>query len=560
LPQRHQEKEETDEIASPRSAFHPKEIRISWDRQAKRRKGRSNMKKIGLMFLLSIICGTSLYADFIIPVDDPVYPFLESMQALGYTDKAFVIYPQYHNEVMKILNSILLEDISPQYRKLAKHHQSRLSLDFPQGISSAVYPPSKIPDSALDIFKPHSYRNRLLTYQEGEIQLLFSGMLGLNYDKKFADDDLSRVYKYYGLEFGGNIKNNFGFYTQYRKGNYDGDSEFILEDPHIHWSGGKARLVTTCSEVDFKNKYLNLSLGYGSFQVGRTITSSIILNQNVNPYSYFKYYTNYKNIYFLCFNSQLLPDSLSPVSEDYHQKSYALQTIYYSGDSFTFGLGQGAIYGDKAIDLAYLTPMMIYKLVDFKNHNRDNEVAFGFFVLRPLRSFQLYGNFFMDDLKKSRLFTEEALTGLAFQTGLTYNFVSVPIQCSFETTVVGPVTYGHSEEYGVETKYTHDTEVLGYAYGANLLNLAFQIRYMNPYLDFRFNYENMRQGSYGSDPFSGEVKPAKFLEGDVSRTQRFIFDFLFSLNPQTSIKIQYKNINEEDETNHYLFTGLEVRY
>lgn len=515
---------------------------------------------IFILFTFYFILSNGLFADFIIPLEDPVYSFLESIQALGYMDEAFMIYPQYYNEIMEILDRILSEDLSTQYRKLAKYHQTRLSLNFPEGVSSAVYPPRKIPHSAIEMFKPHSDKKRLATYQKGESQLFLSGMLGLHYDKKFADNELNRTYEYYGLEFGGNIKKNFGFYTQYRKGHYNGDLAFILEDPHIHWSGGKTRRVTTCSEVDFKNKYLNLSIGYGTFQIGRTITSSIILNHDVNPYGYLKYYMNFKNIHFLGFNSQLLPDSLTATLEDYHQKSYALQIIYYSGSSFTFGLGQGVIYGDKAIDLAYLTPMMVYKLVDFKNHGRDNEVVFSFFALTPLKSIQLYGNFFVDDFKRSRLFTKNALSGLAFQTGLLFDLASVPIQCSFETTVVGPTTYSHSEQYGVETRYTHDTEPLGYAYGSNLLNFAFQIKYMNTYLNCSFNYENMQQGSYGSNPFDGEIGPAEFLEGKISRTQRFIFNFRFSLNPQVSVRIQYKSINEKQRTNQYLFTGVEIKY
>ncbi|MBL7108575.1 MAG: hypothetical protein ISS38_04710, partial [Candidatus Cloacimonetes bacterium] len=326
------------------------------------------MKKIIILFLLftfHFILFNNLSADFIIPQNDAVYPFLESMQTLGYMEDTYFIYPQYHDEIIKILDGFSSKDLSNQYKKLVEYHKERLSCNFSDGFKSAIYPPKKIQSSILNLFKPHSDKKHIFTYAKDETKLFFSARIGFH--KDFKNEDIThldsiqtRTYEYNGLEFGGNISDNFGFLTQYRKGHYSGDTTFIDENLFVHQSGGETRLLSTCSELDYKNNILNLSIGYGTFQVGKTITSSIILNPEVTPYGYLKYYKKFGKFHYLGFVAQLLPDSLTDQSVDYQTKSYALQMLYYDSKVFSFGLGQCAIYGDETLDLAYATPMMIF--------------------------------------------------------------------------------------------------------------------------------------------------------------------------------------------------------
>lgn len=511
------------------------------------------MKK--LIIIIIILLPTYLYADFIVPLDDDIYEYLQSMEILNYISSDYVIIPGYYNKIKENLREINENNqISNSYKRLNKKYYNTLVLPSTKGFKSDVLPLGKLSPKIITPSYKDS-RRTLLFYQKDSLQLFTSFMLGIDYDYK-TDNDKDRTYQYYGLEFGGNFQKNLGLYTRYRKGNYTGDEDFILEDPYIHRSGGMYRKVIVYSEFDYKNPIINLSLGYGNFEIGKNITSSIILNGITNPYGYFKYYKSIRRFHFIAFNSQLTPDSLTE-SVAYKTKSFSLQTLYYQGKKFLLGLGQAVIYGDKTIDLAYWTPLMVFKLIDFKNHNRDNEVVFAYSVYRPLKGLLHYFNFFMDDLKKSQLLTKDYLTNLALQTGIMYQFLKIPLRVSFECTAVGPVTYSHRES---EKIYTNDNMYLGYNYGSNLLNFASQINYMNPYFSTTIQYENMQQGSYGSNPFECELDPAKFLKGNVSRTQRFIFNFKFSLNPHVSVKIQYKNITEKPRTTQYLFTGLEIQY
>jgi len=168
-----------------------------------------------------------------------------------------------------------------------------------------------------------------------------------------------------------------------------------------------------------------------------------------------------------------------------------------------------------------------------------------------------YFNFFMDDLMKSQLLTKDWLTNFALQTGFMYQFSSLPLRLSAECTAVGPSTYTHRD---YELVYSQDNMLLGYLYGSNVLNLAFQINYMNPYFIVELQYENMQQGSNGSDPFSCDTDPAEFLSGEFTRTQRISGKLLFYLNQHLRAKIQYMHVEKDNNAVNYLFTGLEFKF
>ena len=519
------------------------------------------MKRNCFIIILFFVSISFLHSDFIIPHDDPVYSFLESMNNLGYTEKTFFIYPQYYNEITNILMELRTQDLPKQYQKLTEYHYERLSKNFPEGLNSDVYPLRKIPRSAINIFKSHSDKKRLLTYNKDDCSLFLSGMMGVNYDIKSNDEKYNRNYEYYGLEFGGNIKEDFGFFTQYRKGHYEGDLSFILENKQMHWSGGEPRLVTTCSEVDYKNNFLNFSIGYGSFKIGKTITSSIILNSDITSFGYLKYYKKFGNFHYIGINSQFLPDSLTSSSE-YNTKSYAMQAISYNKDAFAIGFGQAVIYGDKTFDFAYSTPLVVFKLIDFKNYGRDNQVVFFYSSFRMFSGLVFFENFFMDDLKKKRLFTKEGFSGLASQTGLIYNSSNFPLQFTTEVTLIGPGTYGHSPQYYPQNQYTHDTQLLGYSYGANLLNVASEIMYFNSKLNVSLQYENLQQGSLGEDPFIWEAGnyDLEFLAGKISRTEKITTEIKYYPYPEISLHLKYEYQKREENNINYLYSGLEVRY
>ncbi len=517
--------------------------------------GRAMRKKLAIFLLLFLLSTNSIYADFTVPLDDEVYDYLQSMEIL---DKipSNAVYPKYYDRIENYLYDIADEDIPRSYKELNRKYLSFMKIDDEDGFHSEIIPLKELP---WKILKPNSIdesRSSFLSYKKDDLNLFSSFILGIDYDIKNDDDQQHRTYQYYGLEFGGNFQKNLGLYTRYRKGNYTGDYDFIHEDPYIHHSGGMDRKVSVYSEFDFKNPVLDLSIGYSNFKIGKNITSSVILNGMTNPFGYFKYYKKIGKFNFMAFNSQLTADSVT-ISSEFPVKSFSLQTLYYQTERLQVGVGQSVIYGNKTIDIAYWTPLMVFKLIDFKNHNRDNEFVFAYSTWIPFNGILHYFNLFMDDLKKSQLFTKDWLTNFALQTGFMYQSSSFPLRLSAECTAVGPTTYAHRD---YELIYSQDNMLLGYLYGSNLFNLSFQINYMNPYFIAEIQYENMQQGSNGSDPFSCDTDPAEFLSGEFTRTQRLTGKISFYLNQHLKAKVQYSIIDKVNKTINYLYSGLEFQF
>ena len=98
----------------------------------------------------------------------------------------------------------------------------------------------------------------------------------------------------------------------------------------------------------------------------------------------------------------MIPDSLK-TNELYKAKSYALQTISYSNPRLTIGVGNAVVYGNNTINLAYSSPLAIYKIMDNKYHGWDNGVLFGYANLNAMKGLCFYGNFFADDLTNQGL-------------------------------------------------------------------------------------------------------------------------------------------------------------
>ncbi|MDD4155871.1 MAG: hypothetical protein PHY08_04790 [Candidatus Cloacimonetes bacterium] len=534
------------------------------------------MKKIVLALLLCMT--TALFADFIIPFDDPIYEFLEMTNTLKMSSLNHFQYPLYHSEVMDALKEISNLRNRGFYKKQAIYHYERLNMNYPDGTQFAVVPPKKTIDSIGNLFKPHSNQFRLVTITDPDTEtksffnlftldsddtnLFISGMLGYQYDIKKDDNNDNRTRKYYGIESGGNFADNFGYYLRFRKGHYTGDEDFIVENPFISTMGdseysddGKFYQVDLISELDFKNEYLNLSVGYGSFEIGRSITSSIILNNEVTPYGYFKMNKRFGILEYNGITTQLTPDELKNDS-DYQPKSMATQTISLHTSNISFGLGNTIIYGDRTIDLAYSSPLAIYKIMDNKYHGRDNGLFFGFGEIRPLSGVLLYGNFLFDDIRNDRLKTSKWMSYLALQGGVIYQDSNIPLEVATEVTAVGPSTYQHKSK---SLTYMHDDMLLGAQYGSNYLSFANRLRMSFSQFSFSFLYENIQQGSIGIHPSSGGGE-RKFLDEYITRYQYLTSQLNLRLIPELFIFVKHQyNILEDNEL-QYFYTGAEFKY
>ena len=514
------------------------------------------MRKLVLFAILSII-PLLLSSDYIIPTDDPVYSFLETTQNLHDTEKLHSVYPLYYDDILSELQHIISSDIPKSYKKIAEYHVDRLRIDSEKGFHSALYPIKKLPHTFVSIFKNRS-NDKLFTIKKENMDIVFSGILGVNYDvKQTKQSHHNRLLKYYGLELKGNISHTIGIYSLFRKGHYTGKPYFTRKDSAqiISDNWENPEMIDIQTECFLTTKSFDASIGYGNFQIGNSITNSIILTKDISSIPYIKISKRFGDFSYVSLYSQLVPDSLGN-EDEYSGKSYAMQMITYTTDKLSISIGENALYDDRNFDLSYSTPLIMYKLVDFANQSRDNVNAFVLINYNPFKGLLLYNNLFVDDVKLSRLTTEKYLSGFAEQFGISYSFNNIPFNLTFEGTAVGPRTYYHRRKL----TYSHRDQLLGFQYGSNLLNLAFQIQYLLPGLECKILYENMQQGSISNDPFSEGQTNEKFLAGSISRTQSINASINFNITSHLNVHLQYVYENIDDREKNYLYSGIELKY
>ena len=529
------------------------------------------MKKI-LLFILLVYTGL-IFADFIIPPDDPVYIFLEMTNTIGLTELRTIEYPLYYNMVLRELTTIVNGSNATPYQKIADYHLNRLKLYYPIGTNVAVYPPKKTFRSVKNLLSLDPAHQRLFSttgpadsISTNETFIYASGLLGFEYDTKIRAKNVNRNKKYYGVESAGNFTDNFGYYFLFQKGHYLGEEDFIKEYPFLTTSiyddvysdENGYYFINLITEVDFKNPYLNFSIGYGSLDIGRSISSSIILNSDVTPYGYIKYYKNFGIIDYLGITSQLIPEKKNEDNR-YEPKSMGIQVASLNTDNFTFGLGNAAIYGDKVFDIAYSTPLSVAVAIDSKYGSADNALLlFGFTEIKYFTGFNLYGSFLFDDISKNRLKSDKGLSYTAYQAGILHSLKTLPLDFGIEATIVGPSTYSH-ESSGDFFTYTHDKMRLGHKFGSNFLSLATRIRWHIPRLTTELRYENVQQGDIGCDPLQAGGEQ-KFLAGNFTRKEIFTSEVNLRIISELHLFTRYEYQNEINKDIHYIYTGMEFKY
>ncbi|MCL2065301.1 MAG: hypothetical protein FWG98_13160 [Candidatus Cloacimonetes bacterium] len=550
-----------------------------------------------LIILLILFSFSILSADFIIPPNDPVYEFLEMTNTLRRSSLNHFQYPLYYNRVMEELESITNDRTSTLYRNIALYHQQRLNMNYQQGTQVAVWPPRRFGESFTGLFRWDPTQQRFLTITDPDIRqsqsetsssstfrdyrnrpiqvvetpqnetfLYISGLLGYQYDNKIMNnEDVNRTRRYWGVESAGNFAPNFGYYFLFRKGHYYGDDEFISENPFITkmgdgiWKdGNRYYQVDLISEIDFKNRFLNLSLGYGSFDIGRSISSSIILNSEVTPYGYFKFNKKFGIIEYNGIAAQLIPSS-TIAEGSFEPKGMGIQTVSMHTSNFSLGLGNSIIYSDRSLDLAYSTPLAVYKIIDNKYHGKDNGLFYGFGEVRPINGLNIYANFLFDDINKERFTTDKWMSYAAYQGGMLAQMSNMPLEIGGEITAVGPSTYGHKTG---NLNYMQDNMMLGHREGSNFLSFAGRIRFHFTRTSFFFYYENVQQGDIAFDPTPEgyEFYEQKFLSNNISRRELFRTHFDLRLIPELHIFARYDYKKLPDNEMHYIFTGAEFKY
>jgi hypothetical protein len=403
-------------------------------------------------------------------------------------------------------------------------------------------------------------------------ELIVNGSLFSGYDYQFhKNETISFVHK--GFAFEGqyiNSNRTINFDARWTSGHFTGDRDFTVENAYFLNGFFKNSIEDSyiyydelTANIDWSTERQKFAIGRDSFTAEETISSSIILNDDVPKYGYFSYQFNWKNFKLDFLHGSLIADEIDSSHEykDFDDRYFAMHKLSFETKSkkWYFYFGENIIYGSRGIDVSYCLPHTFYRVTEHRQGDRDNVLIFAGWKMTH-KKIKIYQNMIFDELRKSEIFGDWWGNKYAIQTGIT---VGNTIPISFEVTAIRPWLYTHKYHLN---KYSHYNQPLGFSLGSNLIHYAMQTTFQLPY-----NIKTLIQGSYTRQGSVGNSytinyndRPsdtATWLDGDITDTIRSDIAFEKKIFERHFLKLTYhyeKNIDADE--NNYIYCSFLTRY
>ncbi|MCI0697970.1 capsule assembly Wzi family protein [candidate division KSB1 bacterium] len=148
------------------------------------------------------------------------------------------------------------------------------------------------------------------------------------------------------------------------------------------------------------------------------------------------------------------------------------------------GVGESVIYGNRSAEFEYLNPLMLYHAAEHLLGDKDNNTLTFDFTAFPFRGVKFYGEIFIDDLSLEFPIGTYWGNKLAYLGGLYW---VQPLgwrsgELRFEYARIDPFVYTHDKSVNI---YEQDSEGLGSRFGPNADRFTAQAAFQ-PHRDLRF--------------------------------------------------------------------------
>ena len=424
------------------------------------------------MFLISVCIFAQ---DDYIPVNHPVYDFLERMESLhiisGYN--SFEL-PKPRSEI-----ALYLKQVIKNKNKLSKEDAEILK-DFETEFEFALFGTLKNSEGILDsgTYNIFSQKEKYLYYYNNpERASLFVNLLGegdaIN-QRTYADSNWSgsSAYGIIGGQIEGTFLNHFGFLLKGTDGDVFGNRQVAKLVPDIA-ENFKYNLDPAAAFFDQTEGYLTadydmfrIKFGRDKMQIGYGPVKSII--DDIAPtFDYLSFNINYSFFTFSYFHAKLLgqaywePDSINGGINVVPEKYLGYHRIGFNlSNDFNFGVGEMIIYGDRGLDLSYLNPFAFYKSVEHYQQDRDNSFLFFDINNKSLKGLKVYSTLLIDDMDFAKLGSGWYGNQTIFDFGI-YSanlYYIIPLEAKLEYTEIDPYVHTHRT---AQSNFTTDGYNLG---------------------------------------------------------------------------------------------------
>jgi hypothetical protein len=475
------------------------------------------------------------------------------------TDSAF------ENELYSRVQSSLLS-ANP-----ALYEHDYLCLD--EGLSHPFESIRTFRNSLKDALLPGTPKRNLISYRHPPLTADFNIIAG--YEADFTESgDYGFLYKGWRLtaKAGKHLRMNTLWYNGAFYQDLDAAENDALIDGYCKPFEDHIQLDNLHGSIGFFHDYGTLALGRGRFQIGNTISGSIVLNDQVNDYGYLLAEGQIGAFRLSMLHGSLMADSTYSIYDNdyvnnrhYPQKYIALHQLSFDPGPVTeLFVGESIIYGNRSMDLNYLLPNSFWRAVEHDLWDRDNVMIYAGFNHNLPGGTLIYTQFALDEFSYGKFFSSWWGNKYAIQSG-----ISIPTsfaRLSLEATAVRPYTYAHFTNH---TMYSHDQRCLGYPQGSNVLDLSFEANIpWQDYLQLDTQLSYRKRGSVGAswqenyhDTFAGQIDDAtaEWFEGETSDEYQIQSSLSIPILAHHSFLLGHDSLKTQD-WQHQLFVAWQFDF
>ncbi|MBU0509978.1 capsule assembly Wzi family protein [bacterium] len=402
------------------------------------------------------------------------------------------------------------------------------------------------------------------------------------YESISTDDERGTIGRFAGgIRVQGGYAQRVQFMMDFRDHTESGNGPYwerndLYEDrwAAVDLSGESATTYNTSeSFLQYYGGDLSITAGRGRHRWGPGQFGSLLLNSSGPPFDYVRFdaaletersrHAVYYTFLHGWLESQLPTDTLytnpdgRPRTVNAQKYLSAQRLEVRPRENVLLGFSQGVIYGDRGLQLGYLTPLNFLYSVQHSNDDKDNFVLTFDGTWRPTNGFKLYGEFLLDDVVVGELFQPTGSNKSAYTVG-TQVAVPRPFWRNFDATLehtnIRPFVYSHF--FAVNT-YTHWTSPLGYTLEPNseFLNAALRGTFYPVTITIKVSRQNHGANPSDSVNVGGDIYAANykgndreypFLDGRFEQTTRVGIDASLEILPGLGV---YGGIAWIDESN-----------
>lgn len=317
------------------------------------------------------------------------------------------------------------------------------------------------------------------------------------------------------------------------------------------------------SMFQYYGRNLAVTAGRGRHKWGPGYFGGLLLNSYAPPFDYARFDAEFSGINYTFLHGFL--ESITPADTLYTNPDGRPRTInaqkYLSAQRLEFSprynlllaFSQAVIYGDRGLQLGYLTPLNFLYSVQHSNDDKDNLLISFDGKWRPIQGLKLYGEVLLDDVLVSDLFQGTGNSKNAYTVGV-HGILPRPVWDRFdvrvEYTKIRPFVYSHFFEVNT---YSHWTSPLGYTREPNseFINLGMGASFYPLYLFIGYSRQNHGAntedknvgGSIYEANYAGNNEEFPFLDGRFERTESIRLGCRYEVLPGLNVMFEANAIS-----------------